>query len=88
MPENVRPFPNEASRASLRRLLEGARGPADPAPPESTSSKLGLYPLGEDVIVSKALYDLILTGLEHATQSDRAQIATMMRAAYAAHFAP
>lgn len=85
-PSKIRPFPNEASRKTVRELLEQVekREPSGPQP--NPNRKLGLYPLGDDVIISTPLYYLIVTVLEHGSAADQAKVAEMMRTAYAAPF--
>ena len=51
-------------------------------------SKLGLYPLSEDVIISLPLYHLIVAVLTEGTPEDQQKVAEMMRLAFTAPFPP
>ena len=86
--EKVQPFPNAASRSAFVDLAARLRGetplPEIAPPPEAlmpSSAKIGLYPLAEDVIVSRALYQIILLALERGSDADRTRVAEMMRLA-------
>ena len=86
--DKVQPFPNAASRNAFVDLAARLRGePALPeiAPPPEASMppvpKIGLYPLGEDILMSRALYQIILLALERGAEADRARVAEMMRLA-------
>lgn len=85
-PSKIRPFPNDASRATVRELLERVerQRPTDQPP---KVQKLGLYPLGnEDVIISLPLYHLIVAVLTRGTPGDQQKVAEMMQSAYVAPF--
>jgi hypothetical protein len=86
MNEKVTPFPNDASRKALQDLLRESQ-PANGTPYPKIPQKLGVYPLGDDdVLVSKALFDLILFVLERGTAEGRAEIARLLRESYGAPF--
>lgn len=85
---NIQPFPNEASRAKVKELIDRLR---DGPPPVDGSlrQKLGLYPLGgDDVIMSLPLYRLILVMLEEGTLEHRVYVAEMLKTAFDAPFQP
>jgi hypothetical protein len=49
--------------------------------------KVGLFPLGsEDVVVSTALFQIILAGLERGTAAERLTLAEGLRQAFRAFF--
>lgn len=79
----IRAFPNEASRKTVRELLDDVEQPAEV---QALRNKLGLYPLAEDVIISLPLYYLIIKVLTEGSPSEREKVAEMMRLAYSAPF--
>lgn len=79
----IRAFPNEASRKTVRELLDDVEQPAEV---QVLRNKLGLYPLAEDVIISLPLYYLIIKVLTEGTAADQEKVAEMMRLAYSAPF--
>lgn len=69
------------------RILPFRFRAVEPAPPlVTTGEKFGLYPVADDVIVSKPLFILILTLLDSGEEEDRAGLAQWMREAFAAPF--
>lgn len=80
LPSNVRPFPSREDRVALKDLK-----PKEP-PVTPPVEKLGVYPLADDVIVSKPLFLLIVTVLERpdVSQAERTKVAQMMRKGYEA----
>jgi hypothetical protein len=83
----IRAFPNEASRKTVRELLDDVERPTEAvAVTGRARNKLGLYPLAEDVIISLPLYYLIVKVLTEGTPADQEKVAEMMRLAYDAPF--
>ena len=80
-----RAFPNAASRKTVRELIDGIEQPTES---QALRSKLGLYPLSEDVIISLPLYHLIVAVLTEGTPEDQQKVAEMMRLAFTAPFPP
>lgn len=77
-PSNVRPF---------RRLKIPAPPPEQPPPVvREPGSKMGLYPLAEDVIVSLPLFHVIVLTLERGAPEDRAALVASLKESYAAFF--
>lgn len=75
------------------RLIQFPRPKSPPPLPAFVSGdKLGLYPLGtgEDVVMGRALFGLIITMLENPTANpeDRERLIKMLKAAYSAPFVP
>lgn len=84
----IRPFQPKAERQQARDLLGRLRlgGPPDSTPPVEGQQKLGLYPLQDDVLMSKPFYELILISLLRGGEEERRRVAEIMRDAYNAPY--
>ena len=86
---NIHPFQPKAARDKARDMLgrlQPAAGASHVAATVPAPQKMGLYPLQDDVLVSKPLYNLILLVLTRGSDVDRQKVAEMMQESYNAPF--
>lgn len=60
--------------------------PPSPPPPRGAAPKFGLYPLGEEVLMSAPAFEVIVYMLRHGSPDEREELSGILRKMYDAPF--